>query len=189
VKNLTDNEIIALYEQRSETAIQETAKQYGTYCTTIAMNILRNREDADECVNDAYHGLWNSIPPERPNPFSTYIGRIVRNMALTKAQKNSAKKRGGNVADVLLSELEDCTPSSYSVEDEVDLNDTIRLVNAFLPTIDKEDKAYFLCRYWYGDTVPQIAGKFNVGQSKVKMSLHRTRKKLKFYLEERGVMP
>jgi RNA polymerase sigma-70 factor (ECF subfamily) len=189
VQNLTDKEIIAMYESRSETAIQETSKQYGSYCSTIAMNILRNREDVDECVNDVYMKLWESIPPERPNPFSTYIGRITRNLSIKKAKMKSAGKRGGGEVTLLLSELEQCTPSTLNVESEVDGNDLSRMINSFLSTVNKEDMTYFLCRYWYGDTIPQIAKKWSVGQSKVKMSLSRNRKKLKIYLEERGFNP
>jgi len=188
VKNLTDNEIIALYVERSESAIDETAKQYNTYCTTIAMNILQNREDADECVNDTYMKLWNTIPPERPKPFSTYIGRIVRNLSLKKAKMQNAQKRGGGAVDVLLSEVELCVPSAHNVENEVMASDLTQEIERFMAIIKEEDAAYFLCRYWRFESVSTIAKKHSVGVSKVKVSLHRTRKKLKTYLEERGIV-
>jgi len=184
---MTDIEIIDLYLQRSESAIDETAKQYNSYCSAIAMSILRNQEDVDEVVNDTYLSVWNSIPPEQPKTFSTFIGRITRNLSLDRHRKKNAQKRGGNETILMLSELESCIPTARSVEDEVDVNILAQAVDSFLSELRQEDRAYFMCRYWYTHSVSQVANQFNVGNSKVKMSLHRTRKKLKIYLEKRGI--
>jgi len=187
VMNLTDIEIIDLYLQRSESAIDETAKRYGSYCSAIAMNILQNKEDAAECVNDTYLNVWNSIPPQRPATFSTFIGRITRNLSLNKYKALKRQKRGGDETTLLLSELESCIPTNRNVEDEVDGNIFMQAVDKFLSDIKEQDMIFFMRRYWHGDSVSAIAKQFNAGESKVSMSLHRTRKKLKNYLEREGL--
>ncbi|MCL1832225.1 MAG: sigma-70 family RNA polymerase sigma factor [Oscillospiraceae bacterium] len=184
----SDDELLKLYEERSEAAISETAKAYGAYCTTIAMNILHNAQDAEECVNDAYFSAWEAIPPHAPSSFSSYLGKITRNLALDKHRKSNTKKRGGGSTDVMLSELEQCLPSARSTEDEADANILSQTIDSFLSTIREEDMTYFVCRYWHTYTVAEIADKLGVGQSKVKTSLHRTRKKLKTYLGKRGII-
>jgi RNA polymerase sigma-70 factor (ECF subfamily) len=183
---LKDSEIINLYLARSENAINETARQYGAYCHAIAMNILHNREDADECLNDAYLNLWNSIPPEIPREFSTYIGRITRNLSIKRYRARKALKRGGNDTTLLLSELESCIPSDSDVQNEVEMSELARKIDSFLASINQEDKFYFTLRYWYAESISEIAKQFGAGESKVKVSLHRTRKKLKAYLEKEG---
>jgi RNA polymerase sigma-70 factor (ECF subfamily) len=184
---MTDVQILDLYETRSESAIAETANRYGSYCTAIAMNILHNTQDAEEAVNDAYLAAWNAIPPEQPRIFAAFLGRITRNISLDRYKAQKAQKRGGNETDLLLSELEACIPSARSVENEVDENELSKTIDSFLASIGEDDAAYFFCRYWHCESVPQIARKFGAGESKVKMSLHRTRKKLKTYLNERGI--
>jgi RNA polymerase sigma-70 factor (ECF subfamily) len=184
---LTDLEIIELYLNRSESAISETQKQYGSYCLAIAMNILHNKEDADECVNDTYMRVWNTIPPERPKTFSTFIGRIARNLSLDRYKAQNVQKRGGGETPLLLSELESCIPSAQSVEEAVDGNILEEAINSFLLSIKKEDRVFFVNRYWYGETIAEIAKQFNAKEGKVIMNLLRTRSKLKIYLEKRGI--
>ncbi|MCL1867298.1 MAG: sigma-70 family RNA polymerase sigma factor [Oscillospiraceae bacterium] len=184
---MTDTEIIDLYEQRSESAITATAKQYGSYCRVIAMNVLHNKEDADECVNDTYMSLWELIPPERPRVLSAYIGRIARNLSAKKYRARNAEKRGGGKSALLFSELEECIPDSQTVESEVDTNVLAREIDSFLLSLKEEDRDFFVNRYWYTDSVTDISTRFGVSESRVKMSLHRTRNKLKAYLEERGI--
>jgi RNA polymerase sigma-70 factor (ECF subfamily) len=183
---LTDIEIIELYSMRCENAIEETQKQYASYCTSIAMGILHNKEDVDECLNDTYLSVWNSIPPQKPTVFSAFIGRITRNLALDRYRKKTSQKRGGDNAALLFSELEAVIPSSRNVENEVDLNDLSTAIEEFLKSRKKEDRVFFVSRYWYAETVPEIAVRFNTSVGKVTMSLHRTRKKLKTELEKRG---
>ena len=184
---MTDNEIIDLYLKRSENAINETARRYGTYCQAIAMGILHNKQDAEEVVNDTFLSLWNLIPPEHPDPLKTFIGKITRNLSIKKYQTRIAQKRGGNETILLLSELDLCLPSTFNVENEVDIKNLSREINSFLSTLKQEDKYIFVGRYWYIYSVPEIANQFKVGESKIKMSLHRTRKKLKVHLEKRGI--
>jgi len=152
------------------------------------MNILHNQEDAEEVVNDTYLSLWNQIPPKSPDSLSAFIGKITRNLAIKKYQEKTRKKRGGKETTLPLSELELCLPSDFKVEDELDVNNLTQEIDRFLSTLKKEDRLFFTGRYWYIYSVPKIASQFNVSESKVKMSLHRTRKKLKKHLEERGVI-
>jgi RNA polymerase sigma-70 factor (ECF subfamily) len=151
------------------------------------MNILHSKEDVDEIVNDTCLQLWNSIPPQLPKSFSTYIGRVVRNLAIKKYKMQNAKKRGGNETTLLLSELENCIPCVRNIEDEIDSNDLAQTIDRFLATIKQTDRLFFVCRYWHYYSVPEITRRFDVSEGKVTMSLYRTRKKLKKYLEQRGI--
>jgi RNA polymerase sigma-70 factor (ECF subfamily) len=185
---MTDLEIIDLYGKRNESAIAETAKSYGTYCTKIAMNVLANREDADECVNDTWLKAWYSIPPERPSVLAAFLGRIARNTALDRYKSRKASKRAGDDMALLLSELDGCVPSGDSVEDEYDARALEREIDRFLTYLKQEERLYFVRRYWYNDSIAKIAERYDVGESKVKTNLHRTRNKLKTHLEEQGIM-
>jgi RNA polymerase sigma-70 factor (ECF subfamily) len=182
---MNDHELIELYQNRSESAITQTASRYGSYCSAIAMNILKNREDTEECINDTYLKVWNSIPPERPESFVSYIGRIVRNLSINRYRAQNAKKRGGIA--VLLGELEDCLPSDVNVENEADARCLGERINAFLETIGENEMLYFVRRYWYADSITEIKKRYNVSESKVKTSLFRTRNKLKEELMKEGI--
>lgn len=182
---MTDLELITLYQARSETAIEATAKQYGAYCSAIAMNILCSKEDSDECVNDVYLQVWNAIPPARPRVFAAFIGRITRNVAINRYNSKTAAKRGGNTA-MLLGELDECIPARENVEKTAEANSLSRALEAYLGTLKEEDSAIFVRRYWHGESVMQIAARYNASVGKVKMNLSRTRKRLKNYLESEG---
>jgi len=181
---MTDAEIIDLYFARCESAIRETSQQYGAYCKTISMNIVRNAEDAEECVNDTYLSAWNSIPPQRPTVFQAFLGRITRNLSLDRYKARKTQKRGGGETAILLDELEYCIPSGNSVEDEVEVGIIGKAIDSFLSSIGKEERIFFVRRYWYADSIAVIAEQFGVSESKVKTGLFRTRNKLKKYLEE-----
>ena len=185
---MEDNAIIDLFCARSESAIAAASQKYGAYCTKIAMNILRSSEDADECVNDAYLAAWNAIPPHRPSIFSAFLGKITRNLAFDKYKSRNAKKRGGNEIELILDELEDCIASQNDVEAEFDAKQTSKIINEFLYSIESEQRAVFVRRYWYSDGIADIASRFNMSQSKVKSMLFRIRNKLKVYLETEGVL-
>ena len=129
---MSDEQIIALYWERSETAISETAAVYGNYCHKIAMNILSNSEDADECVNDTYARVWNAIPPQRPNKLSAFLGRITRNLALNVWEKRQAEKRGGGQFEIVLSELEEVlSDDDLSVERHIEVVSVTEASTAF----------------------------------------------------------
>lgn len=179
---MDDSEIVQLYWERSESAIAETSRKYGNYCSKIAINILENDEDAKECVNDTYFKTWNSIPQNRPSLLSTYLGKITRNLAINKYKQRSRKKRGTKVT-VVLDELTECIPSADGIEKEFEVKYVANSINCFLRTLSEEDCNIFLRRYWYMDSIKDIAKCYAMSESKVKTKLFRTRKKMKNYLE------
>lgn len=185
---MNDEKIVDLYWERTETAIDETAKIYGNYLFTIANNILRNTEDAKECVNDTYLKAWNNIPPVRPAIFQAFLGKITRNLSLNKYKEQRVKKRGGGEADLIYSELEDCISSKNSVEGEYEKGLVTKAINSFLISLRTENRVVFVRRYWYADSVRVIADRLQMSESKVKSMLFRTRKALKTYLENEGVI-
>ncbi|MDR3270275.1 MAG: sigma-70 family RNA polymerase sigma factor [Peptococcaceae bacterium] len=184
---MDDNTIIDLFWSRSETAIAETNKKYGAYCMTIAMNILQNREDSNECLNDTYHMTWSAIPPQRPVIFPAFLGRIARNVSLNKYKARHTKKRGGQEMDVLLSELEHCLPAPNNVEAEYETGQVAKTISNFLYAMNTHDRIIFVRRYWYADSIAALAQRYQMGESKVKSLLFRTRNKLRVYLEREEV--
>lgn len=185
---MDDDIIIDLYWARSESAISETSKKYGGYCTKIAMNILQNREDSEECVNDTYLKVWNAVPPQRPTFFLSFLGRITRNISLNRYKERNAKKRGGSEVALLLSELEGCIPSRSNMEVEYETGLIAKAIDDFLYSIDSKNRIVFVRRYWYADSIASIASRFHMSESKVKSMLFRTRNKLRVYLEKEGVI-
>lgn len=183
---LNDNRIIDLFFERSEQAIAELSRAYGALCTKIAVHILNNDQDAEECVNDTYLGVWNTVPPARPNPLRSYVCRITRNLAIKKYHANTALKRN-SVYDVALDELENCFPSADSVEGAVDAKQTAAHINAFLATLSQENRVLFVRRYWYADSIDELAALFRLSKHNVSVRLSRLREKLNDYLIQEGV--
>ena len=186
MRNLDDSEIIELFFERSEQAIVELSKKYGFVCNNIANNILNDRFDAEEVVNDAYLGVWNTIPPQRPNPLLSYLCRVVRNLAIKKYRSNTAAKRNSTY-DVSLDELENCFPSSNSVEDEFNAKELARVIDDFLETLDEENRIMFVRRYWHAASLQELAELFHTSRHNISVRLSRTREKLKKYLIKEGV--
>lgn len=184
---MDDKKIIDLYWNRSETAISETARKYGRYCSHIAYHILHNSQDCEECVNDTYLRAWNTIPPHRPNRLSVFLGKIVRNLSLDRYDSYTAQKRGGGQVPLALHELKDCIPASSDTEQAVGELALAELLNRFLAGLKPQQRIMFVQRYWYLCPVKEIAAELGVGQSKVKMTLLRLRSSLKQFLEEEGV--
>lgn len=183
---MKDSEIIELYWKRSETAVKETEKQYGKLCRHIAMNILQNSEDADECVNDTYLGAWNSIPPQKPAVLSAYLCRITRNSALKRYHYNHSQKRSAQV-EISLTELEDCIPQTAGEAYPCELEHTAKVISDFLRGLNYESRIVFMRKYWFFDSVSDIALRFSISESKVKSILFRTRGKLKDFLMKEGI--
>lgn len=183
---MEDSSIIQLYWERSEQAILETDSKYGKLCRYVAMNILRSPEDGEECVNDAYLGLWNAMPPQRPSRFSVFVSRVTRNLALKKYDYLSAAKRNPE-AVCSLSELEDCVSGRDSVEDELENRRVEQAVSDFLWRQEEEKRVIFLRRYWYFESIDDICRRSGYSRSKVTSMLHQTRKKLRAYLEKEGI--
>lgn len=185
---MKDIHIIELYFARSESAIKETHKKYGSYCTYIADNILHNRQDSEECVNDTYLRAWGSIPPKSPQNLRTYLGKITRGLAINRYNLYSAEKRGGSSMDLILSELECCVPDKTSVDDAINEALLIKSIEAFLKRQSTQNRNVFLRRYWYCDAISQIAKDLSMSESKVTSILFRQRIKLKEYLEKEGIL-
>lgn len=185
---MEDNKIIDLYWKRSESAIAETDKKYGRYCNTIAFNILHNREDAEECVNDTYFKVWGVIPTLRPLKFAAFIGRITRNLSLNKYEYYNAQKRGQGETQAVFEELQGCIAGSESVEDAIDDMLLTEKLNCFLERLPTVKRKVFMRRYWYLSSIKDIATDYQMSESKVKMLLLRTRNALKEYLEREGIV-
>jgi len=183
---LDDSKIIELFYERSEQAIVELSKKYGAICIRVAQNILNNRLDSEECVNDAYLGVWNTVPPQKPDPLLSYVCRIVRNLAIKKYHSNTAEKRN-SFFDVTLEEVEDVFPSSRLVEDEIDANELARKIDEFLDGLDRESRVLFVRRYWYSDSVEELARFFGTSRHNISVRLFRIRKRLKKYLIKEGI--
>lgn len=179
---MNDSEIIALFFQRSETAIGETEKKYGALCHSVAWNLLHSQEDAKECVNDTWHGLWNAIPPHRPEKLGPFAARITRNLAMKRLAHQNAEKR--QAVTVSFEELSQCIPDEKTVEQALEGRELTKLLDAFLDTLEAEDRNLFLRRYWFFDSIRELASRFGITQNHVKIKLYRMRKALKQYLEQ-----
>lgn len=183
---MDDREIIELFFERNEQAIKELSEKYGAVFVKVAYNILNNLQDAEECVNDAYLGAWNTIPPQNPNPLLSYVCRIVRNLAIKKYHANTAAKRN-SVYDAALDELENCFPSSASAEDKLNAAETARIIDGFLETLDKQSRIMFVRRYWHSDSIEDIAKLFHTSRHNISVRLSRIREKLRKHLIKEGV--
>lgn len=185
---MDDDKIINLFWKRSEIAINEVRVKYSRYCYSIAIRILQNNEDAEECVSDTFLRAWGAIPPARPSNLRTFLGKITRNLSLNYLEKRTADKRGGGQIELILSELEESIPSVQSnVENIMDGKSLIEVINNFLEGIDKSQRKVFVRRYWYGSSIKEIGEDYGFTDSKVKSILFRTRKKLKRELEKEGI--
>ena len=187
VKKLDDVLIIDLYFSRDEKAIDETAEKYGNYCFTISNNILKNNNDAQECVNDTYLRTWNSIPPAKPLKLSAFLGRITRNLSLDRYKFNRTKKREGSEFELLLTELEECVSSNLTIETELDSNFVIQSINNWLLTQIPKNRVLFVRRYWHAESINDLSRNHQMSESKVKSVLFRMRKNLKFHLKVEGI--
>ncbi len=185
---MEDSQIVDLYWERNEQAIRAAASKYGGYCYSIAYNILRSREDADESVNDTYLGAWNAMPPHRPNCLRTFLGKITRRVSLKKWRDEHRDKRGGDEVSLALEELSECIPSNASVEESVIAGELSARINRFVGTLAPTERQVFLCRYWYLDSIDKISADLCFGKSKVKSMLRRTRARLRADLEKEGVL-
>ena len=183
---MEDKDIVQLYWDRNERAITETSVKYGRYCTSIAMNILNNLEDAEECVNDTYMNTWNSIPPHKPNIFSTFLGKLVRNLSFNKYKHIHSIKRGGHEIALILDELSEIVSDEETVEDNVIRKELIKTIDNFIDTLSEEKRYIFIRRYWYSDNITVIANQCGRTENSIYVELSRIRKKLRNYITERG---
>ena len=183
---MDDTKIVQLYWDRNEQAIPATADKYGNYCISIAKNILGNHGDAEECVNDTYMNAWNSIPPHRPSLLSAFLGKIVRNLSFNRYKHNTADKRGGGELPVVLDELSELVSGKDDVEQRIYHKELVQSIDTFLDSLSPEKRSIFVSRYWYTDSISEIAVRHGMKDGAVSMTLNRLRLKLHNYLLERG---
>lgn len=182
---MEDEKIVALYLARDEAAIAQTQKKYQTYCQSIAERILGSHEDAEECVNDVYRRTWESIPPEKPPVLSSYLGMLTRRISLNRARLNHAQKRGGGQLPLILDELNECIPDTAGERsDDFVVRDAL---NAFLAALPERTRRVFMQRYWYAQSVAEIAQERHMSVSSVNTLLCRTRKQLEAYLRQQHI--
>ena len=184
---MEDHAIIDLYWAREEQALVETQRKYGSYCWTIAHNILKNREDTEECVNDTYMRAWNAIPPQRPAALQAFLGKITRNLCLDRYKSGKAGKRGGGQMALALEELSYCISGGEDPAQRMEASEVGQVLDRFLRTLSEKECCVFMRRYWYVDSIPEIARRYHMAEGSVKSSLYRTRQKLKEFLLQEGV--
>ena len=185
---MKDHEIIALFFERSEQAITELITKYGAAIKNVASNILKDAQDAEEAVSDTYLTVWNRIPPASPKYLGAYSCRIARNISLKRFYANTAQKRNCYY-DVALDELEETIPALSTVESLYDAKELTRYLNQFLKDLSMEDRYLFLRRYWFGDSINDIAGNLKITPHKASVRLFRLRQKLQEYLKKEGMIP
>ncbi len=186
-KTVNDEQIIELFFSRSDEAIERLSEKYGGKMYSVSYNVLRNREDAEECVNDAYMGVWNAIPPTRPVGLCAFVCKIARNIALAMRRKLTAQKRtsGGVVS---LDEIAECIPSEYTVTDTIEQKELTEALNRWLGTLDKTNLYIFLRRYWYMEQASEISAALGMSEGAVYLRIDRMKKKLCKYLAKLGII-
>lgn len=183
---MDDQKILALYFSRDEQAVLETARKYGSYCYSIADNILHSAQDAEETVNDTYLQTWNAIPPKHPDVFKLFLARITRNLAFSRWRKECAGKRGGGEMDLVLEELSECLASPGAVDDGLSVKELEMTIRAFLSELPQKERNLFLRRYFYVEDCEKIAARYGMKRGTVSSTLFRTREKLRNHLKKEG---
>ncbi len=181
---MNDDQIVALYYARDERAITKSSEKYGVYCTNIAQNILQNLQDSEECVNDTWLSAWNSIPPAKPAVLKTYLGKITRNLAIDKWRCRHSEKRGFGEVTLALDEIGQLSVSGYDVDDPFRELAFMQILNQFLRSLPPRDRGIFIKRYYFTESIPDIAAWFGITQANVLKILSRTRARLKEYLDK-----
>ncbi|MBQ3183768.1 MAG: RNA polymerase sigma factor [Clostridia bacterium] len=183
---MEDKRIIELLWQRDESGLEATRQKYGRLCYSVAYNILGDSRDSEEAVNDTYLGVWDSIPPHRPDVLSSFLMRITRNISLKIWRYKYAEKRACNIA-ASLDELGECIPNAENVEKALEAKELSVYIDRFLRELKESDRIVFLRRYWFCDSIADIAKRFDASEGKIKMQLCRTRQRLQKYLNEEGI--
>lgn len=183
---MTNEEILDLYWKRDESAVTETKAKYGKQIFRMALGIVNDFQDAEECENDTYLKAWNSIPPHRPQYLFAYLLKIAKNEALQKYNYNHAQKRGGILLE-LDEEILNCSSSENHIDSDLEYRELVNALNKFLKELSPEKQSIFVRKYWGGQKISQIAEELGISESKVKMVLKRTRNKLKEYLRKEGI--
>lgn len=184
---ISDEEIVELFWQRNEQAIKETDAKYGKFLFRIAYNILHDTNDCEECQNDTYFAVWNAIPPNRPNPYSVFIARIMRNNAIDQYKQRTRKCRVPPEMTVAIEELENSLQCDTSPETELSAKELSELINRYLDGLTDRQNYIFIGRFYMGDTLEAIASRLKIHVSTVQREAERIKKGLKEFLERNGV--
>ena len=182
---MKDDRIVELFWERREEAIAETQSKYQTYCGVISRNILGNEQDAEECVNEALHAAWNSIPPQKPSNLKAYIGKLVREISISRWRADHAAKRCPGEFAVSIDEVEEIAVDDDFVKD-VEKEQVSKSISDFLRSLPETERNLMIRRYWYGDSIRSICERYQFSEGKVKVQLQRTREKLKKHLKKEG---
>jgi len=183
---LQDEDILALYFERNETAVAETENKYGAYCRQIAARCLPRPEDQEECISDLYLRAWNAIPPRWPDNFRLYLGAVTRNLAFSRWRKQYAAKRGGAAVELALDELAECVPAPGTPEEAVEARELGEAIDRFLEGLPARERQVFIRRYYFTESAAEIAPRFGLRENTVQAILSRTRKKLRAWLQKEG---
>ena len=184
---MDDLQIIQLFWERSQDALEEVQRKYGQYCFSIANNVLSDASDSEECVNDCLLRAWNSIPPARPDSLRAFLGKIVRNLALDRVNYRNAEKRGGGQVPMVLDELSECMGGGEEPEKALEASETAQAINRFLEGLEPMRRKVFVRRYWYLDPVADIAEMYGLKTASVKTMLFRLRGELAAHLKKEGI--
>ena len=183
---MDDELILELFRQRDEQGIEQAREKYGAFCRLIAGNCTHDPRDAEECVNDTWASAWNRIPPVIPKSLKAFLGKLVRDISLNRYIHDRAKKRYSGM-EVLLDELEECIPSDFDVERSVEQNELSALLNKWLEALPDDELALFVQRYYYGDSVKNLAKQNGCTENQMAQKMFKLRNKLKSYLSKEGV--
>jgi len=185
---MEDSQILALYWLKHPDAIPETDKKYGRYCFSIANRILQSREDSEECVNDTWMNVWNAIPPQKPRRFPIFLAKITRNLAFDRYRAKNADKRGSGEIAMVLDELAGCVSDGTDVSRAVELKELEAAIGMFVRSLPEREATIFARRYFFAESVAEIASRFHISQNNISVSLSRTRKKLRQHLVKEGYL-
>ena len=185
---MEDTDIIKLYFDRDQNALEETRKKYGGYCLSLADRILENYQDSEECVNDILLAAWNSIPPNRPKVFRMYLAKLTRNRAMNRLKAENALKRGNGEKEMVYEELSEFISDGRSIEDELVAKELGQAINSFVADLPEREGDIFMRRYFFIEPVKDIAEGYGMTAGNVSVTLNRTRKKLKEYLKNNGYL-
>ena len=184
---MEDHEIIQLYWDRDEAAIDATDEKYGAYCTAIARNSLPSPQDAEECVSDTWLHAWNAMPPQWPRRLAAFLGRITRNLSFNRCRYSRAQRRFGGELPLILEELGECVSGGETPEETLDRMALMEAIEGFLDTLPEQKRDMFVDRYWYAESIGQIAKRRRMTENHVSVTLSRLRGKLRRHLMERGI--
>lgn len=183
---MEDNIIVELYWQKNENAINETSRKYGAYCFAIADNILHNKEDSEECVNDTWLKAWNAMPPQRPTKLQMFLAKITRNLSFNRFNARSAEKRGGGEIILVLDELAECIACETDVASEYEVKELGQSIRMFVHMLPERDGNIFVRRYFFAESVTEISKRYGLTDNHTMVILSRIRKKLKTHLTKEG---